>query len=869
MTEPTPPLRWDLIDRWLDGLSPQDAAVVFTAAGLDLDHYWPHVSDPPRFTGWSFRDSVLDQDPGALLTDPRVAPLRSWRGPAPADQEPFLRLSIPLVDHPREATRLLMSAPGVSSVVLDSPSARPWPRFRRLQWPLHVGLLTYAPSDLLAQSIGELLTPQVRGQWAPRITGVRPTERYGLLLVDTELKDAFKFLDRGGQGGYRADMVLSFTGEASWAMHVQNALGAGLGAIADVGETPRAHDERAQFFAKWLSEIIRLLGHGFPTDVALTSAVNRRVLITGDVTADALWQPELTRHVDRPPDTDREEVATGGEAPPPLEVVEREAPARTPPPEPPPAPSDRRILQCQISNEGSDTMAFRAGMNTVKVFIGLPRQDSLQAPGPIDYDSLFPDDDVQQVELTVVLVPQTPAHTTLTQTITLRRGSTDSTTTAFAVFLSDNDTFSARLLVIHRNRVLQTAVLSGQAGQRAALVDVTVIRPTLAGLPDRPKFDLALVANHTTDGTAALMAHRDGTTRVCNQVGDLTDVHAIADTIRQLLDNESLDAGDRTTADPEANRQLLVALAQNGHQLYVRLLDLVQDLQSVRNLQLVTATPGWFLPLEFLYDVEPPEDDATICPDWRTESQGQCLGECLTTADTTTMVCPGVFWAMNRTIERHYRGQRLNRADDAERATVDYLTTAAPSSTRPQLSVHHPALAASTKVSQADTTALCALLGDTISPCTTWDNWTDTLKQQPRELLVLLPHTQNRKLEIGGDYTTAAKFASARYLTGGHPDLQPVVLLMGCQTAGTPEDPAGYAKDPLVYGAAIVITSLAMLLNTHAAEYTRLLLTALLTPSPDPRPVGEVLQDFRRRALSAGYPTALGITAYGDADWTL
>jgi hypothetical protein len=60
-----------------------------------------------------------------------------------------------------------------------------------------------------------------------------------------------------------------------------------------------------------------------------------------------------------------------------------------------------------------------------------------------------------------------------------------------------------------------------------------------------------------------------------------------------------------------------------------------------------------------------------------------------------------------------------------------------------------------------------------------------------------------------------------------------------------------------------------MLLNTHAAALSQQLAGLLVDPGRAEQPLGELVARFRRDAVRGGLVSALSVTAYGDADWTV
>jgi hypothetical protein len=105
-------------------------------------------------------------------------------------------------------------------------------------------------------------------------------------------------------------------------------------------------------------------------------------------------------------------------------------------------------------------------------------------------------------------------------------------------------------------------------------------------------------------------------------------------------------------------------------------------------------------------------------------------------------------------------------------------------------------------------------------------------------------------------------------VTGGR-DVDPIVILFGCRTTGTRGSPGGFAASFLEEGACAVFHSAADLRNVHATELARRLAAVLTLPGHRPRMLSDALLEFRRAAVRDGLVPALGIAAFGDADWRI
>jgi hypothetical protein len=160
-------------------------------------------------------------------------------------------------------------------------------------------------------------------------------------------------------------------------------------------------------------------------------------------------------------------------------------------------------------------------------------------------------------------------------------------------------------------------------------------------------------------------------------------------------------------------------------------------------------------------------------------------------------------------------------------------------------------------------------LGHQAAAVAGWDAWEAQLAGQDTQLLVLLPHTDYKKrtLEIAASMLERGRI-EPRYVTGER-DVDPIVILFGCRTTGTRGSPGGFAASFLEEGACAVFHSAADLRNVHATELARRLAAVLTQPGHRPRMLSDALLEFRRAAVRDGLVPALGIAAFGDADWRI
>lgn len=889
------PLTGADLERWAAGSDPATAAVVQVVAGVEpvaLSQWEAAGPDDSGFVAWT--PPPADPPLGFVPAGTRLA--WGWDAEAPARLvAPPLRLAVHGNIIVGEVVPRLLTCPGVGSAVV--PVHRPPGALRRREWswPIRIGVADDELAAAFADHRGDEGVPAELVD----VSDVRtdPGAVDLLVLRSTPAQAAAFVLDKR----QLANAVLCFDGHGPTWPVMDAHLAMLRAASASVGTLlvpPVPPDELAVRVLRSL----RYLSHAHPFDVAVTAAFDRQVVLAGEIDAladtalptligrrtrqlrvdvEALgWAmaepPEPPEPSEPPPSTLREpasrlrevveRVATpvfaeldllttgmfehesdeGSRVPRLTRAVDRaldEAGATTP-----------RLLQAYVGSPDAIVAdnTLRAGTNAVDLFIGPEEAGALLGPAAPNALLGFDDPAINRVRLTVVLAPLVPRGEPVRSELDVPRTGRS----ANARLLWDvppKGRVQARIMVLHRNRVIQTALLGGRIGGAARLTERLVLWDRLSQLDDRQPFDRAFVLNHDDAGDAAVVSHCDGTTTI----EALAEIDATTERIRKYL----LDATQLTStgkAATEAARKILIDVAVEGNDLYSTLEAHLARFAEARRIQIVTARTGRFLPLEMVYDRPAPDEDAALCANW---SAGKpCGPHCFADADDTTVVCPSIFWGMSRVIERHHTSL-------TDGAATAFLVTATPIRQQRTLDITHAVLAASKKVRPVDVDKTAAALGPGTVRAVSWEEWQAALKAKPADLLVLLPHTDPavRTLEISGSTLRSGR-VEKRHVTGGQP-VNPVVVLFGCDTAGSKDDPAGYATRFMAKGAAVVFSTLTMLLGRHAAAMSQRLVTALQDPARAEQPLGELVAAFRREAVRAGLISALAVTAYGDADW--
>ncbi len=853
------------IDSWVRGLDESRAGRVLLAAGIEET---PLVDRKPYgfvrstpIVGWSLDEETFD----AVSSQPASRLLRH----APRRE---CRVAVSGAVTGADVIFRLRNAPAVISAFVDverppgSLRRRPW------RWPLRIGLLGFdrdASKRLAANAV-------TGGRLPARLIDVRRIEEepaaVDLLVTCLELGEATAQVV--GTKALANVVILAGGWTERWAV-VEAQLATIRGATGAVATVLAPAESPAEA----LGLLVREMSHAYPLDVAVDMAWDGDALLWAESEVlNRTLLPEMTLHLARearaahevlaeaaPPEAPAaamtlDRLATTGftgeahEATEVAMVGEQLEDALE-------SVEDERWLQTRVNEKRKKlTNRLVPGDNDVQVWVGPPEKEAL-ATGPIDESQLpFAEEDAEAFRLTVVLVPLEPLGEPQTAEIVLPRfGRSDSATFVLKV-PEDVSEPAARILVVFRNRILQTALLIGPVGQPAALVAQASLVSGFGALDERRGFDLALLANHDTRGRRALVRHSSPKTWVRRSDNVTPILERIA---KQLV--RAADLNLKTGLKSKSAGDLLVTLSIHGS-------DLHKELQGETNLgpiagattiQVVTASSDWFLPIELVYEREPPTDGARICEHFLADPS-TCGGATCASAASPDVLCPNAFWGLSKTIERHRFDPELDDLLDGKT-----LLLAQPRAKRRTLAVDHAVLAASTRVRDPDIATARAALDADAETVTSWEEWVDALKGLDTHLLVLLPHTNydDPSLEISKQKLERGRIAERH--VNGERKVEPVVVLFGCRTGVDPGDPGGFAARFMLMKAAVVFHTLTDLKAGHAAEMAERLTTLLRAPERDQRSLSEILTEFRRTAVKDGLLAALAISAYGDADWRL
>lgn len=495
-----------------------------------------------------------------------------------------------------------------------------------------------------------------------------------------------------------------------------------------------------------------------------------------------------------------------------------------------------------------------------------------EATLPKDYDS---------VRLRVWLTEKDELPSGVWAPLTLRR-SGPSTEAVLSFVPQRKGTFDGRLTVMHRGRVIQTAMLVARVrGARERgdtegvpqLHRVVRVRGRLADLDARRQFDLAFVFNKGTASGPAAVALSDDRAWVTDLS---TSSHIVRDINMTLSEVAHSVADYKDGLSGENGRALLVRLARAGNLLHKLLIkDQAAETSDwsaddAEYVQVVSTKPDGLVPLEFIYDNVSPLEVAKVCTEWRAAIE-QARHRCTCRGDDPSQVCPFGFWGLRKIIERHAAAPRLSR--EGGEAYLQHE----PGRVTTDLHIGGTVLVASSDhVPQSDLQPLIdelnTRLGQAPHVAGSWTEWMTLVASKKPTMLLAMPHTDGAGLDSSLEIST--KTIKALDVTAGHvydppPDSPPLVALLGCDMAGTADD---YGMHVIAFrhgGAPVIIATVATVFGGHAPRVAKLLIENLFPADGSVRQLGEALRAVKQQGLLEDLLMSLCLVAYGDADWKL
>jgi hypothetical protein len=537
-----------------------------------------------------------------------------------------------------------------------------------------------------------------------------------------------------------------------------------------------------------------------------------------------------------------------------------------------PEPARPRHLQVQVENGATGKNAFQAGTkHRIHVRVGTLDGTWITDARTFDESTLPPSKTGHKLKV-IFVEPQFMRKPQVSSIHLPPEG--PSTTCTFQVAVPPMlKEIEARIVLMHRNRVLQTALLKGKADGRSApeIEPEVVVNPGLTALNSQPEYDAALVFNHT--GRAG---------KVMGVVGEkaaLISTAPLDGLIQKLEDTLSTaDWGedDFHNLNGEGTVLLLRKLAGHGRNLLKNLEKELEGIKTARHIQLVAAKPGARLPVEYFYSYPVPAEPWKLCPNALKSLQaGACRKNCGAIKNCKKYICPLGFWGLSKVLE----WQSYRPASARELEGADYKLQETPAVERKRLGpLSKAVVAASARASAEQKDAVSSLVKYiesakiNVSEARTWAEWEKKIKSSP-SLLLLLPHTDldqkldQPKMEIGkGQWLTLDRLEKD-YVSSGR--VRPIVLLLGCETGQQHVAFEDFISNFMSGGAAIVVSSATTILGRHAAPVAREFIKIMMKRKNEAATFGDVMLQVRRSMMCRGFPMVMSISSYGDADWRL
>ncbi len=540
--------------------------------------------------------------------------------------------------------------------------------------------------------------------------------------------------------------------------------------------------------------------------------------------------------------------------------------------------------RCFIKEQNKFIREERAMVNEVatKLFVAISPPDKTweQHTEPVPEDKLPPQKEAWRLQ--VILSEPNHLDKPLIAFIRLPKDG-PSTECEFDFTPKKAIPFEGRVTFTHRGRVIQTAIIKSPvvkskkempANKNIRIEDIKTIRSNIGDLDERRQFDLAIVTNHNSNQQPLM-------TGIAENHAWFVNLERCDPFTRSI--NEALSEVVHSAADykkgflSEKGKELLFKLVFNGCELYDRIIDFDPHQKNFREsfakkeyLQIIDTRGDHFVPFEFIYDHEAPDDDAVLCKNWKKAlSNGKCQKNCSMNQRKT--LCPLGFWCLSKVIERH------SILEQSEVSGADYYLQSETTANRSELSLQSKALfASSQKVKAVENktviTTFKKLFKEAPIEVKTWADWEEKVSQNKPSLIVALPHTEyngtTASLEISNNTIKSIQVRPS-HLRPTETDMPPMVALLGCDTTGSGQEYSSFIWRFKNNGASIVFGTMATVLGSHAAKSACMLLKGIASKKAKQNRIGEIMRQMKRDAIKSGLIMALSIVTFGDADWKI
>ncbi|MCL5744987.1 MAG: hypothetical protein M1541_13850 [Acidobacteria bacterium] len=775
------------------------------------------------------------------------------------------------------------------AVSLAAPAM--WPG-RRWHWPLRVGFLEDSESARLAGEIGDTVGGST---WLAPLATPASGPDCDLLLLPFDVPRALA-------------AVLA-------APHHPRAIAAialgGLGSAADTIGLLRSLQTQVSGNAaaalpvpgrrgEWFADLMAEISHNRTFDLALALAARQLDLTPPLLLANREWLAQsrlsemvrtltrrmaaLTGGLSRAIISDGSFDHESGNATLLADVTAAVAPQLRATPVAAPRQLQARVFDGPQASAEPLTRAFRAdALHRIDVRVAPPELDWLSAGEPFP-EWMLPSSESGH-DLTVILSEPALLPSPQVARIHLPPAGASTLRSLPLRTLPTTTRVDARILVLYRNRVLQTVILAGAVAadprevpedRHISLATEVAVNPGMLDLDRERGCAGALVLNHDDAGTPRAL-------KIVDDHAELIALDGVEQWVKDVetrLGDCDWGAQDFSGLTSPGSVGLLEFLARHGCLLYravVKSQFLDQAMAEAPRLQVVAARPETRLPVEYFYELPSPRQGAPLC-DRAGEAlaNGACAGCNRDKGDQC--ICPLGFWGLNRVIEWHlYRPQ-----DRRELTGADFAIQQSLAACRKRLEpLASAVLGASRKADMGVKgsvtglqTKLAAAVPNSAGPASRWAEWRQDICTLSPSLLVLIPHTDRDTdriltMEIGGD-VLAIDHIDESCIRGPQTSSPPIVLLLGCETGSADISFEGIVSQIRLFGPSVVVSTSTRILGRQATVVAAEFLEQLAAWRGKPNATfGDVMLAVRRGMLGKGYPMILSVASYGDADWRL
>ena len=574
-----------------------------------------------------------------------------------------------------------------------------------------------------------------------------------------------------------------------------------------------------------------------------------------------------------------------------------------------------RFIQAEVHDQSADAEppaklrnALRAGApHKIVIGIGIAEEGKIQNREEFNPKELS---EKRTYKLTIIFME--PQLFTEPQVSSIRLPPEGNSTECEFTFHvpEDVEKIEARISIVYKNRVLQTALLKADVVAEPAvmgdehqieIVPEAIVRADLSGLNDRRNFDGAFILNHSNGNEPGLTSIKDKYVSFSSLRGVNSFAEKVDEFLTKIADYPAEYAGK---LDTPATVTLLSDLAKYGRILYVALEEFPRGnmkeifsglsqtgTKTPQRIQIIAADSDTRLPMEFLYDRKAPADStAQLCPKAvEALEQDACFQDCPGMQEPEKHVCPMGFWGLSKIIERH------TYHPDYTETTLNghFRFQSEPVERRKHLDIFRGVLFGASK--KADKIEVRSESGVTVEPgglnqllsalntvtnskyhkVTTWKEWRDNISSNPSPTaLLLLTHTEKSgstpALEIEEGVLVEMQTIEKDYVYLQKESFPPVVFLIGCETGAADIEFVNFVGQFRRGGAAFIVSTGAPIRGRHAVPVTLELLNLLKQYSDQPAvSFGQVMRIVKQKMIAKGFPMVLTLMTYGDADWQI